>query len=303
MKILLTGASGFAGSRIASQLVESGQHEVFAMVRETSSLDRLEGCLEKLNLVKADLNNSEAVTGLVEDIRPELCIHSAWYAEPGAYLHAVQNVDLMAATTFLAWTLAEAGCSRFCSLGTCFEYDLSVGELDEASPEKPDTLYAASKLATSAALARLSEAMDFSFAWLRLFYLYGPGEDSRRLVASVTRTLLEGKIAKTTEGKQVRDFLHVDDVASAVIAIALSNIKGVVNIGSGRPVAVRDVVLQIARCLDAEDRLQLGALPQRPGDPPRVVCAGSRLRQVNWAPSYDLEQGIRNTVNWWKSRI
>ena len=90
-----------------------------------------------------------------------------------------------------------------------------------------------------------AKARRRSLAGARLFYLFGPHEDPRRLVPSVTLALLSGRVAATTAGKQLRDFLHVDDVATALVTIAETRVSGPVNIASGRPVRVRDVVLHI----------------------------------------------------------
>ena len=90
-------------------------------------------------------------------------------------------------------------------------------------------------------------------AWLRLFYQYGPFEHERRLMPTVIRALLHNQSVKITKGKQIRDFLHVEDVAAAIWTVARSDLSGPVNIGSGQPVAVRDIVTQIG--------LILGVLP------------------------------------------
>ena len=115
------------------------------------------------------------------------------------------------------------------------------------------------------------------------------------------RSLLDGQVAKVTPGEQVRDFLHVEDVASAIWSVAQSDMQGVVNIGSGRPVTVRDVVTQIGSILNKEDLIALGALPYGDSDP-KFVCANNRrlVENTDWVPRYDLEKGLRHTIEWWR---
>src|SRR5205823_13590039 len=101
----------------------------------------------------------------------------------------------------------------------------------------------------------------------RIFYSYGPYEDTRRLVPSITRALLEGSIAKVTLGQQVRDYLHVEDIASAIWAVAQSDVTGAVNIASGEPVTIGHLALRLGELVGASHLVQLGALNYREGEP------------------------------------
>jgi len=145
-------------------------------------------------------------------------------------------------------------------------------------------------------LAMYAPLAKLSFAWCRIFYQYGPMEARERLVPHVIDRLLGGGVAETTEGGQVRDFLHVADVGAAIAAVALSPLEGAVNVGSGIPVTVRDLVTAIARACDAEDRVRFGALPYRPNDPMHVCADVTRLRSTGFTPRFDLEGGIQDAV-------
>jgi dTDP-6-deoxy-L-talose 4-dehydrogenase (NAD+) len=119
--------------------------------------------------------------------------HVAWYAEPGKYLQSPLNLDCLAGTLRLAEGAAAAGVTHFTGIGTCFEYDLTTPALarDEPltvdAPLVPVTPYGAAKTAAFLALSRTLPTMGMTFAWCRLFYLFGEGEDSRRLVPTFTR--------------------------------------------------------------------------------------------------------------------
>jgi nucleoside-diphosphate-sugar epimerase len=119
----------------------------------------------------------------------------------------------------------------------------------------------------------------------------------------VTLRLLAGEPALVTPGEQIKDYLHVEDVAAAVWAVAQSRLNGIVNIGSGRPVSVREVVTKIAECLDRVGLLRLGALAYAEHDP-MFVCAnnGRLVQNTGWRPRYDLDQGLRQTVAWWRAQ-
>lgn len=303
MKVLITGASGFVGSHVARLLVAEGC-EVYALVRESSNRWRIRDILPSMYLRQSDLVAFENVNTYLQEIKPELCIHLAWYAVPGKYLNSQENLDSIQASINLLSQLAELGCKRFVGIGTCFEYDLSLGYLSESSLTKPITLYAATKVALSTILQQFAQITEMEIAWIRLFYQYGPMEDERRLIPSVISSLLRDEVVKTTKGEQIRDFLHIEDVASAIWAVAKSNVSGVVNVGSGQPVTVGQIALELGNLLGKPDLIHLGALPYRPNDP-MFICANNELlrKKTDWTQKYNLTTGLKNTIEWYKVHL
>ncbi len=303
MKVLITGASGFVGSHVARLLVAEGC-EVHALVRESSNRWRIQDILPSMYLWQSDLVAFENMNAYLQEIKPELCIHLAWYAVPGKYLNSQENLDSIQASINLLSQLAELGCKRFVGIGTCFEYDLSLGYLSESSLTKPITLYAATKVALSTILQQFAQITEMEVAWIRLFYQYGPMEDERRLIPGIISSLLRDEVVKTTKGEQIRDFLHIEDVASAIWAVAKSNVSGVVNVGSGQPVTVGQIALELGNLLGKPDLIHLGALPYRPNDP-MFICANNELlsRKTDWTQKYNLTKGLKNTIEWYKVHL
>jgi nucleoside-diphosphate-sugar epimerase len=303
MRILLTGANGFIGSHL-TRLLTGNNVEVHALVRPGSDMWRISDLRgsPSLHLHACDLGNAAELSRRVTAIRPNLCIHLAWSPTPGRELNALENQDSLVASVALLRFLERAGCRRVLMAGTCVEYDTDNGYLSESSPTRPRTLYAASKLALLTYSQRYAELAGIDFAWLRFFYLHGPHEDRRRLVPSVVLRLLAQEPALVTAGEQVKDYLHVEDVAAAVWAVAQSPLTGVVNIGSGSPVKVRGVVMKIAELLEQTSLVRLGALPYAPHDPMFVCANNNRLVQnTGWRPRYDLDQGLNQTIAWWRA--
>ena len=301
MTVLVTGATGFIGAWIARALVDEGV-TVRATRRAGSSLERLESYADRIEWVTADVfDPAQDLTAACAGV--ELCVHSAWYAVPGKYLEARENLDCVHGTLRLMEALGAAKAKRAVLVGTCFEYDFEYGLLTESTPTRPASLYAACKSGTRTVAEHLARQAGMEFCWVRPFYQYGPFEDGRRLVPYVIETLARGETAQLTSGLQVRDFLHVRDVGAAIAAAARSSLTGVVNIGSGRPVTVREIVTTIAALLDARDRVAFGARPDNPTDPPFICANVRRLREgAGFTPKYDLESGLRDTVTWWRER-
>lgn len=303
MRILVTGAAGFIGSHLTRRVVQEG-HSVWAAIFPGESTDRLADVLDRLSVVTVDLREPRAVQELVSAARPECAIHLAWYAVPGKYWAAPENLDCVGMSLSLALALADSRCERLVGVGSCFEYDWDHGFLSEdVTPLRARTLYGICKNATREILQAYCERKSMRFAWTRVFYLYGPGEARERLVPSVILALLNGQTAKCTAGEQMRDYLHVEDVASAVWAVAKSDLRGPVNIGSGQPVKIRSLVETLGRILEAGEKIIFGALPTDPAEPPLLIADVRRLRShTGWQPAFALEEGLRRTVAWWRER-
>jgi UDP-glucuronate decarboxylase len=138
--------------------------------------------------------------------------------------------------------------------------------------------------------------------WARLFHPYGPGEHARRLVPSVACHLLRGEEAPTTPGLQTRDFLYVEDVASAISVLVHSDVVGPVNVASGEPVTVETVVRQLGALTGHPELIRLGAVPYGRTDPMVIYADNQKLiGATTWKPRWSLSEGLAKTVRWLRS--
>jgi nucleoside-diphosphate-sugar epimerase len=268
--VLLTGATGFVGHQILNSLAARGVR-VRVLVRDGKQA-RLatQPCVESV-VVTTDLfaETSQWWADVCDGV--DTVIHAAWYAEPGKYLQSEKNLDCLAGTLQLAKGAAAAGVRRFLGIGTCFEYDLTSGVLSVQTPLRPLTPYAGAKVAVFMALSQWFAQERIEFVWCRLFYLYGEGEDARRLVPYLRAQLSAGEPAELTSGTQIRDFLNVQEAGRMICDIALSEKQGAANICSGMPVTVRQLAERIADEYGRRDLLRFGSRPENLVDPPRVV--------------------------------
>lgn len=269
-KVLLTGANGFVGRQVFKALLSSDV-DIRLVLRHGREIpdkaqNRIEGVLWTDDLFAEPVDWwAEACSGV------DTVVHVAWYAEPGKYLSSPKNIDCLSGTLDLARGAVASGVRRLVGVGTCFEYELGGDWLSVDTPLKPITPYAASKAAAFLALSQWLPTESIEFAWCRLFYLYGEGEDRRRLVPYLRERLAAGLPADLTSGKQVRDFMDVSEAGREIAKVALGDTQGARNVCSGIPVTVREMAERIADEYGRRDLLRFGARPDNEVDPPRVV--------------------------------
>jgi nucleoside-diphosphate-sugar epimerase len=269
-KILVTGANGFVGTQIVRflsktdvKLIPLVRHGKEKKVENLPNLERI--------ITTADLFQESESWWIQECQDVDTIIHAAWYAEPGQYLQAPQNIDCLIGSLRLAKGAAIAGVKRFIGIGTCFEYDLSQGVLSIETPLKPITPYASAKAALYFSLLQWFSLQSIDFAWCRLFYLYGEGEDKRRLVPYLRQQIEKGEPVNLTSGKQIRDFLDVSEAGRQIADVALGSQVGAINICSGTPITVRQLAEQIADEYGRRDLLRFGGRPDNLVDPPCIL--------------------------------
>jgi nucleoside-diphosphate-sugar epimerase len=295
-RVLLTGARGFIGRQVAPLLLERG-YEVHAVTSGEAPAES-----RSARWHRADLLDAAQISALLEASRPSHLLHLAWTTAPGEYWTSPNNHRWLAAGVALIRAFAAQGGRRAVGAGTCAEYDWSSGHCDEtATPLLPATLYGQAKRALSYVFDDAQRGGRMTAAWGRIFLLYGPAEHPARLVPSVVRALLRGRPASCSEGSQLRDFLYVKDVAGAFAALLDSEVTGAVNIASGEPTTVKDVVLAIADAIGRPDLVRFG---DPANEPSRLTAATARLfGEVGWRPRYDLQSGLAETLAWWRDQF
>jgi nucleoside-diphosphate-sugar epimerase len=294
-KLLITGATGFIGRHTLASAIYKG-YDVYAV-----TVDEPVPSPEQIKWVKLNLFDRTQLTDALSEIRPSHLLHFAWYAEPGKYWTSVENIKWVQASLELIMAFQRWGGQRAVFAGSCAEYDWNYGYCSEnVTPLNPATLYGVCKHSLQHMVRQFSIQTGLSTAWGRIFFLYGPDEHPARLVSSVICYLLEGKEALCSHGEQIRDFMYVQDVANAFVALLDSDVQGPINIASGDPVRIKNVVLTIASKLNSEHLVRLGALPTLPNDPPVLIADIGRIKnEVIWTPNWGLEQAITNTIEFW----
>jgi nucleoside-diphosphate-sugar epimerase len=297
--ILVTGASGFIGRHAVASLAARG-YSVDAVARDVSRIPDHPGVRKHA----VDLLDPRAAADLVAQTRPAVLLHLAWYAEHGKFWGAPENLDWLSATLSLLRHFAAAGGARFVGAGTCAEYDWTTGaeHLDEAlTPLRPATLYGAAKASAFLTGSAFAAGAGVSFAWGRVFHLFGEGEAPARLVPALIRAHLSGEPLECGRGETLRDLLPASAVADAFVHLCAAESGGAFNIGSGRGTSFYELSEKIARLAGSRGAVRFES--SRDAGPSVLLPSTSRITDgAGWKPPETLENGLARAVGWWKAR-
>jgi nucleoside-diphosphate-sugar epimerase len=322
-RVLVTGAGGFIGRQTLSPLLLAG-YEVHAVSSRPVSPQLLAeyavpavsarpvcGSVEEgVHWHHADLLGPGAAAELVDRVRPSQLLHLAWNTQPGVSWTTLENIAWVQASLSLLRAFGEAGGSRAVVAGTCAEYAWqpnthcveAVG--GGGTPVLPTTLYGAAKHGLHVVARAWARQSGVALAWGRVFHVYGPHEHPARLVSGVARALLRGEEARCTHGRQVRDFLYAPDLGRAFVALLCSEVEGPVNMASGKPVTLAELVGMVASAAGHPELVRLGALPANPDEPESLTADVRRLHEeVGFRDAIALREGVERTVEWWRQTL
>ena len=296
-RVLVTGASGLIGRHCLPFLKEKG-YEVHGV---SSSIPAK--VLSEIHWHQTDLLDPGQIKDLLAKVQPTHLMHFAWYAVPGKYVASMENFRWVQSSLSLLQAFLSCGGKRAVIAGTCFEYDFNYGFCSEhITPLAPSTLYGTCKHALQLMGDTFAKKTGLSIAWGRIFYVYGPHQKLPCLVPSVIQSLLKRELAQCSHGNQVRDYMHAGDIGSAFVSLLESDVQGPVNIASGNPVTLREIIFSMADQCQARDLVRLGAVPASKNEPPLIVGDVRRLHdEVGWKPKFGLNDGLKETIDWWKA--
>ncbi len=291
--VLVTGASGFIGSHLCDRLNELG-----AEVHGVSRKPRNDGAV--FRWWQAELEDEIATRRLVESVAPDIIFHLASlvsgkreieYVIPTLQSNLLSTVNLLVSAT-------GSGCQKIVLTGSLEEVE---GDVASATPASP---YAAAKGAASE-YARMFHALyQTPVITARLFMVYGPDQkDHAKLVPYVTLSLLRGQSPQLMGGTREVDWIYVDDVVDAYLALA--NTQGIegetMDVGSGKLTSVRQVVEQLVDVIEPAVQPGFGSVEDRPLERVRVADTSYAMELTGWKPMTTLPEGLKKTVDWYRT--
>ncbi len=296
-RIVVTGATGFLAGYVIRQL-RAARAEIVAVVQRSRAASRHEELNESIETLWFD--HASEIAATVRGANPDYVIHlhaaistqrttEAFRATLEANL--IPSLELMSACT-------EIPVKKLVLLGTGEEFGSSTGPFDESTLPDPPSPYGASKAAITTYARMFHTVFKLPVVVLRPSVIYGPGQASRMLIPQVMHALREGRAIPVTEGRQTRDFIHVEDVARGILAaLVAQNVTGhSYNLASGEIVTVRDCLEKIEAITGLSGLIQYGALPYKPGEIfVYEPISAKTFTALHWRPSVWLEDGLAET--------
>jgi len=274
MKVAVTGASGFVGRAVLSELARRG----ICAVAASRSAHTAESTTAGHRVVSLDVHASpyDAFNRLGS---PDVLVHLAWGGLPNyRSSHHIES-EFPAQYRFLRG-LVESGLQSLVVAGTCAEYGMQYGPLSEDMQLRPENAYGSAKKMLLHELERLKAERPFTMTWARLFYLTGAGQAETSLLSQLHKAVVSGENTfNLSGGEQLRDYLNVEVAAYLLVSLALSgHDAGVVNVCSGRPISIRRLVEEMVRDNGWTIKLKLGAYPYPDYEP--MAFWGNRRKLV-----------------------
>jgi len=271
-KILVTGAGGYIGRHVVHKLLKHDVH-VIATDLYVDEIDK------RAQIIKADIfKESENLFDFFD--RPDVCIHMAWR---NGFVHNSDTHmgDLSRHYNFIQ-KMINSGLKQLAVMGTMHEVGYYEGAIDENTPCNPVSMYGISKDALRRSTQLLVSGKDIVYQWLRAFYIYGDDKKNNSIFAKLLTAAEEGKIEfPFTTGKNLYDFIHVDELAKQITACVIqTEVTGIINCCTGKPVSLAERVEGFIKEHDLNIKLVYGAFPDRKYDSPGVWGDAKKIMEI-----------------------
>lgn len=279
MKVLVTGATGFIGYHVIHELLSRKCEVVATDIDITKAKEK--DWYSRVSFVEHIIGEEKDENLLAKFHQPDSMIHLAWQGLPNykSLFHFEEGLPKQ--YSFLK-KLVEDGLKDLTVAGTCFEYGMKSGCLNEEMMPEPANPYALAKNTLRLFLEELKKISNFNFKWVRLFYLYGKGQNPKSLLAQLDTALENGDaVFNMSGGQQVRDYLPVEAVAANLVSAALQKkVTGIINCCSGQPITVEALVKQYLAAKNKTIQLNLGYYPYPDYEPMEFWGDAAKLKQV-----------------------
>ncbi len=304
-KVIITGANGFIGRQCIPYLIEKNYevHCIYNSSVTDKNITDKNATNKNIEYHKCNLLNNEEQKNLIENIQPTHLLHFAWYTEHGKYWNSNENFKWVCSGMNLLKNFIDNGGKRIVIAGTCAEYDWNYSYYSESTPTNPSSLYGICKNTFHKISDNFLSQKNVSYSWGRIFYPYGDFENSNRLIPYTINSLLLNEQVNCRNENFIRDFLYVKDVASAFVELLDCNIKGSINIASGQPVVLKDLIYNIADILEKRHLIKFTKESLNINKEPNTLLAdvGKLKNELKWSQKYSLSEGLSETINWWKN--
>lgn len=297
-RILIIGGSGFIGGHLTAKCLSFTDNVTILGFPE-------KGMNPKARFINADLTNNLQLAAALKNERFDYVFNCGGYIDHTPYFAGGRKVIEAHFTGLLNLldSLNREQLKGFVQIGSSDEYGGAPAPQREISRENPISPYSLAKVNSSHFVQMISKYEGFPGTVVRFFLVYGPGQDEKRFLPQIIKACLNNEEFKTSLGVQSRDFCYIDDITEGMLLAAVSPAsKGhVINLASGTPVKIKQMIETVVR-LTGGGKPQWGAHPYRKGENMELYADASSARELlDWKPGISLEEGLRRTIEYYKS--
>jgi nucleoside-diphosphate-sugar epimerase len=309
--VLITGGAGFIGSHLAESCLMRGD-EVHVVVREKTSLDRLENILPQVKLHKIDLGSREQVHEALAKSLPDIVFHLAANTRRKPEQDLSDVVSSISSDLGNLVTLVSCCCNlskpprSFVRSGTLAEYGSAPPPFHENLREQPINTYGAAMAAGTHYLQMMQPRLPFAAATARLALTYGAGQSETFMIPAMIRKCIEGSEVGINQPKDTRDLIYVEDVVDALQKLAeCPEAAGqVVNVASGSTPNMKQVAQLIASITKANpDLIKYAKVHSSSGMPDFRTSVSKVEKLIGWSTKTSLEAGLNKTIKWAQENV
>ncbi len=301
-RVLITGASGFVGANLARRMLKDG-HKVCLLLRNQSDTWRLDDLIDEFETVRLDMLDYNQVSNTVSFFKPELIFH---LAVSGAYSWQTdwnEIVDTnLRSTINLVEACAKVGFDCFVNTGSSSEYGFYDHAPQENEPVEPNSYYAITKAAGTMTCRHVASRDSLKIPTLRLYSVYGPYEDPRRLMPTLIKKGLAGELPPLVDPSIARDYVYIDDVVEAYLSVCKTNLEehgAVFNVGTGVQTSIEEIVSIARKELKIEAEPSWGSMENRVWDSSIWVANNEKIKSsLDWTPVNSVAQGFHKFCLW-----
>jgi len=292
VKVLITGGTGFIGKHIVEKLLKS-QYEILIISRKSIVSDTF-------NFLKADLEIRDTYIKQVTNFNPDVLIHLAWDDIPNFSLNkSIQNLNT--SINFISTILDSCDLKKILISGSCFEANNIKGSISENNIGLPKDNFTWAKHSLLLWLKSQHYNYNFEYAWMRIFYSYGPGQREKSLIPSIYSAFKNNDLPDIRKPFNKNDYIYISDVANAFEAALGNSIKsGIYNIGSGKITSVEEICRIIEKHLCKEGFTDLIIKNKLKDKMNNYFWADNSTTKniLKWEPKVDIKEGIFKTLKY-----
>ena len=296
-KLLVVGGTGFIGTHVVKEALARG-FQVSVISYNDKSLSNRFDDVEYLSI---DISHQEDLSNQLSDKSFHYVVNLGGYIDHANYFDGGNKVfDVhFNGTKNLVNSINKNDLISFVQIGSSDEYGNNIAPQSESLRELPISTYSFAKTAATHFLQMLHRTENFPVIILRLFLVYGPGQDNNRFIPQVIQGCLDDKKIPVSEGKQLRDFCFVSDVVNSIF-LSFDNYEAygqVINIASGKQISIREVISMIQNIIGLGNP-QFGGIAYRTGENMKLYADILKAKKLlNWRPLITLEKGLTASIN------